>query len=181
MGENKELEWPTLKTLEKGQKEFIANGNEYRVSQSLSFDRWKDMQTLQAELGTGFSIDALTTKLKEQRASLNKMDFVDAAIINHELMLGVAGVDTGRWPTALRICTLFVNRKGEDITTINEDLINEKIDDWRKEGYDMGSFFHLAFSSIPGFLSAYQTASQSSSPSRASLKSDNTSPSGSNP
>ena len=163
MGKDQPIDWPSLKTLDKGAKEFTANGREYRIYPNMSFDRWRDMQKMEVELSFGVGMAQMVEKLQEQKKSLNKLDFVDASLINRDLILGVASLNDNRWPAVLRICTLFVNYKGEDITKIDEQTIAEKINDWKVEGYDMGSFFQLALGAIPGFLSAYQNATQSSS------------------
>ena len=63
-------------------------------------------------------------------------------------------------PTALRLCCLFINREDEDRRYIDEDLITEKIEDWKKEGIDMASFFGFASATIPGLKNLYEESSR---------------------
>ena len=58
------------------------------------------------------------------------------------------------------ICTLFISREGEDLTTYDEVLNKEKIQDWKKEGIDAENFFTLAFNSVNGFMPVYNGISQ---------------------
>jgi hypothetical protein len=44
------------------------------------------------------------------------------------------------------------------LKTISDDLITEKIEDWKAEGYDIQGFFHLAVASLEGFRENYEMA-----------------------
>lgn len=50
----------------------------------------------------------------------------------------------------LRFCALFCVTKDEDLTTINDRLIEDKIENWKKD-MDMSSFFLLAKLRVPGY------------------------------
>jgi hypothetical protein len=166
MGKEQALEWKELKTLEPGQTQFTANGKEYRIEKNLSFDRWRDFQKMEIELSFGQTMQQFVDMLIDQKKHLNKTNFADAAVLNQNLLLGVATMNDGRWPAIVRMCTLFINYKGEDPNKIDEATIQEKINDWRTEGYAMGGeggFFLLALAAIPGFASAFQNASRSTS------------------
>ena len=53
------------------------------------------------------------------------------------------------------MCALVINREGEDAGTFNEQLNKDKIEDWRKEGFDVLPFFTFALFSIQGFKETY--------------------------
>lgn len=142
-----------LKTLDPKQSVFTANGNEYTIEGGISFDRWKEYQKLQPQLALDITTEDIFLQIREAYSILNKPNpaILDAGVILANLMKGVATISDKRHPVALRMCALFINRKDEDRKGINEDLINSKIEDWRAEGFDIGSFFQLALYSIPGF------------------------------
>ena len=54
---------------------------------------------------------------------------------------------TSRYPAAYYICTLFIIRENEDLSTWNFELADEKIDDWVKENLKSVDFFGLALAS----------------------------------
>lgn len=155
--------WPALKTIGADEKEFVANGTTYRIAQSLSYDRWKDMQLLEVELGYGASVAELNKGLGEAFDLLNKQKFAEAAVRISALRTGLAALSDDRIPTILQLCCLFVNRKDEDIRTITPELIRSKVDDWRAEGIDIVNFFTWALAVLPGFMRAYADATKPSS------------------
>lgn len=160
-------DWKSLKKLDPTSKNFTANGKEYRIESSLSFDRWMDMQRMEVELSFGTDLQSILKGLKDIYSALNARDkLADASVITKNLILGVSTLDDKRIPTVLRMCALFINYKDEDRTVFTEALAQEKINDWRTEGYEINGFFQLALGSIPGFLSAYSDAIQSGFPSQ---------------
>ena len=62
---------------------------------------------------------------------------------------------------ALMICALFVNADDEDQKVYDEAVMNSKIEDWQKEGYDVNDFFHLAWNLVPSFIEVYKEDLQS--------------------
>lgn len=144
-------------------KDFTANGNRYLVENEISFDRWNKYQKLQIELGYSISFPDLFNKLQEVYNLCNSLKFADAVVLVRDIMKGVIDVQKEQDPAALRLCALFINREDEDRRTINEDVIAQKLEDWRKEGIDVGSFFQLALHIIPGFQETYKVISQDTS------------------
>lgn len=144
-----------LKRIDLENPTFTANGKTYTAEGGLSIERYAEMQILEKELGYGFTVKAIFDKLQSMWNNQNKMKFAENAVILNDLMRGVAKVSE-RTPTILKVCALFVNTPDEDRATINADLINQKIADWKAEGIDMRDFFQLAFSSVNGFLEVYR-------------------------
>lgn len=64
--------------------------------------------------------------------------------------------DQSRYEAALYMATIFIVREGEDLSTWNQTLAKQKIDDWNKEGYHEDDFFVLALANVPGFSNAYK-------------------------
>lgn len=141
-------------------KSFTANGKEYLVENEISFQRWRKYQKLQIELGYNTSFEKLFTDLSKCYELLNQQKFADSAVAIRDIMKGIKDIQEQKHPAALQLCTLFINTSDEDRRYISEDLMDRKIDDWEKEGYDIGSFFQLALGIIPGFLQTYKLISQ---------------------
>ena len=94
---------------------------------------------------------------------LNQMKFAEMAVILNNLLNGNAKLEEME-PTALKICSLFINTKDEDRTIWNADLCSNKINDWKLEGYDMQDFFRLALGTVDGYADIYKEMSRRISP-----------------
>lgn len=144
-----------------GTKEFTANGKTYRIESSLSFDRWRDMQRIEAELSFASTMEQQREGIKRIYQALNaKEGLADAAVIAKNMLIGAASIDEKWIPTILKLCALFVNEVDEDRRTITQAQIEAKIRDWNEEGIEAVSFFKLALGVLPGYASAYRDASR---------------------
>jgi len=161
-----EQDWSNLRDLEPDTQEFIANGKQYRVYSSVSIDRWEQYELLQIEAGLGRTFDQLVGTLRDALQMCNEVAsgkpvFADLAIMLRDQLVGLTLIDERRTPAILKLCTLFINREGEDVRYIDEGLMQSKIDDWRKEGISVRFFFGFALRSIPGFFEAFTELSRS--------------------
>lgn len=164
-----------LKVIDFSQKKFVANGKEYFIEENLSYERWIMWRKLQVQIGYDITFDVLFSKIKEAYLYLNKPtpEPVSAGVILYNIMEGVKMIsDDKQIPLVIRLCALFVNTKDEDRATITEAIIEEKKDDWVKEGISMNSFFALAISSIPSFLENYEVIIQNTSQQTESKRMD---------
>jgi hypothetical protein len=146
-----------LKKIDLNAKSFIANGKEYFIEGSLSFERFLMYQMLQVEVGYDVSFEGMFNKVKEAFDLMNKLKLGEAAVVLHNIMSGVSNIDNRRIPV-LNMCGLFMNTADEDRGTITNEMIDRKIEDWTKEGLDVLPFFQFAASSIKGFTAAYEEA-----------------------
>lgn len=158
-------EWKTLRELPVNTESFVANGKEYRVHKSVSFDRWEAYEILQVEIGLARSYQQLIDGLREaydltNQVASGKPVFADLAVLLRDLIIGTTLVGEKQTPAVLKMCALFVNREGEDVRFIDEATIESKVEDWRNEGISMTFFFQFAMHSIPGFFAAYKLISQ---------------------
>lgn len=136
-----------LKRLDLNQQEFIANGKKYRIENGFSIERYCEYQALEKELAYGLTFKGIFDALNEIFQRFNKGDFAMGVIKTYDLMQGVKRVGE-REPVMLKMCALFINREDEDRATITEDMIAEKIEDWKAEGYDITDFFTLALNTM---------------------------------
>lgn len=137
-----------------------ANGKEYFILKELPISRFEELDKMEVELYYGFDMKGMYDKLVETFNDLNKTKVADASVKIHNLLKGIADKVDKRTHIILRICSLFLVTKDEDVNAWNEDLAKQKADDWAKEGYSMNSFFTLVVTFKPGFLQAYEEISQ---------------------
>jgi hypothetical protein len=143
-----------IKSIPVGANEFMANSKKYFVKSKLSVDRFKEYEKLQPQLTIGLGFDEMFATLKKAYGCLNSPQPkpADAAVILHNLMNGIASInDNKRIHPALKMAALFIDTEDENPATYDEQVMNNKISDWQKEGLDMMSFFDLSLSSIQGF------------------------------
>jgi len=166
MDEQQDLKaWKGLKELPPDTTAFEASGTKYRVARSVSMDRWEAYELLSVEVGLGRSFAQIMQGLREaydltNQVASGKPVFADLAVLLRDMLMGAASVNEGHAHPVLKMCCLFINYEGEDVRTINDEIIAKKLDDWRNEGIDMGFFFDFALRSIPGFLDAYKAVTR---------------------
>ena len=151
-----------LKRIDLTSGEFTANGVHYTVAQYLSIERYCDFQILEKELGYGFTFEGMYKKFDLIEKEMNKLNFVNVAVLLSDVKRGILKVHE-REPIALKLCALFINADGEDMTVINNDMIDVKIKNWKAEGLAMNDFFTLALNMVSGFIGIYNSLSQSTS------------------
>jgi len=152
-----------LITIDSSTKEFMANGRRYLVESQISADRYSFYLRESIKFSFSQSVEQLFQSFAEIYNCTNnpKKGLGDIAVISRGAMKGIEGiVKRLEDPTALRLCCLFINREDEDRRYIDEDLITEKIEDWKKEGIDMASFFGFASATIPGLKNLYEESSR---------------------
>jgi len=156
--ETKQLE---TKRIDFEKKEFVANGVTYSFkAETMSIERFIEFERLQAHVGFGKDFKNIYDKLKTAYGNMNKSKVADAAVIIHNLLNGIAEHLDKRDHPILQLCALFVNSKDEDKTVFDEGVTQEKIDNWKKEGYAIEDFFQLAFNFVEGFIPAYNETIQ---------------------
>jgi hypothetical protein len=148
-----------LKRIDFEKGKFEAGGKTYTIEGALSIERYAELQILEKELAYGFTVKQIFDKLKLLWDYLNKLKFAEAAVLVRDLMAGATRV-AERTPTTLKICALFINTDDEDRTTITQETINKKIEDWKAAGIDMRDFFAVASTSINGFLEVYHSVTR---------------------
>lgn len=147
-----------LKRLDLTTPRFKANGVYYNIEGGLSIERFCMYQILEKEAAFGTSFKDLFQNLKKVHELLNGVKFVEASVLLHNMMNGVAKLEE-KQPTLLKMCALFINTDDEDRSTINEDMIAKKINDWKAE-YDVRDFFQVALNTMDGFIEIYEAVTR---------------------
>jgi hypothetical protein len=142
-------------------KHFECDGRKFYVRDSLSFNRYKELQKLNLEFGYSANFAETFKQIRTAWDHLNNLKLAEAAVVLHNVMYGVVSLDEKDDP-ALRMCALFIDEEGEDATVYDEGKMREKIECWSKE-LSVAPFFQLAADLCPNWINAYKIVSQNTS------------------
>lgn len=140
------------KKLDIDASEFEANGKKYFIKQSLSVERFRWFEKYQVDFGFGRGYKSIADSLKKSVDLGNKGKGIEAWNIILNLINAIGEGLEKRTNNAMMICALFIVTEDEDLTKWDEQLQQEKINDWNAEGYDVNSFFQLAANLVTGFI-----------------------------
>lgn len=100
--------------------------------------------------------------------ALKRNNIYDASVRVHHLLEGVARIADGKPHWMLELFCCFFNYEGEDITKLDEAMIQEKYEDLKH--YDSSDLFLLAGMLMPSFLKDYSENKKTISENLESLK-----------
>lgn len=146
-----------MKTIDLNSGEFMANGKKYLIQfNKLSIERYSMYEKLGLELGFGVGYKGIFDAFLEVFNALTKGNNLleahhKASTIAFNQLTAIQKQGDSRVPSQIMFCTLFCNTEGEDLSTWDEDLALRKINDWKVEGLNVISFFHLASNFLIGF------------------------------
>jgi hypothetical protein len=160
----------TLRTIDFSKKHFECGGRKFTVKDSIGFSRYRELQKLNLEFGYSATFHDIFKNIKQAWDFLNAVKLGEAAVVLHNIMYGVVSLEE-KDDTALRICALFIDEDGEDVTLYDEGKMREKIECWGKE-CDVLPFFQLAASLVPDWTNIYRDFSQNGLNLKAEVKED---------
>lgn len=142
-------------------KEFTVGGRTFYRDDSLSFNRYRELQRLSIEFGFSRQFIDLYKDIQEAYNLMQTAkNYADVSVKLFNILAGISRLEE-KDPPALRLCALFLNEKDEDTTVVDEKKMKEKIDLWASE-LDVIPFFHLAASLVDGWMPAYRLTTRSS-------------------
>jgi len=150
-----------LRTLNLDEKYFECQKRKFYRKESLSFNRYRELQKLILEFGYNATFIDIFKNIKKAWDKMNELKLAEAAVELHNIMVGVKSLEE-KYDAALRICALFYDEEGEDPTVFDEAKMREKIDCWGKE-LDVSPFFHLASRLVPFWINAYKIVTRDGS------------------
>jgi len=148
----------SLKTLDFKEKHFTCGGRTFYIQESLSFNRYRELQRLSIEFGFSNTFIDIYKAVQKIREALNNVKFVEAAVLTENILIGVGNLAEKEDP-ALRLCALFINEDNEDVSVFDDKVMRNKIECWEKE-LDVNPFFNLAASLVHGWMPAYKITTQ---------------------
>lgn len=140
---------------------FKANGVQYTVRESLTLERFEVFEGVQIEVGYGVDFRQLFQSLNSGYEYINEGKLADAGVTIYNIMHGVKANLQDRENPILKLCSLYITVEGEDLTKYDKVLNAAKIENWKKEGIAMESFFSLAFNLVNNFMPIYDKLTQS--------------------
>jgi len=144
-----------LRTIDFKDKKFDCGGRTFFIEDTLSFNRYRELQRLSIEFGFSRTfVDLFKDVQKCYDLMQTSKNYADVSVTLYNILSGTAMIEEKDAP-ALRLCALFINEKDEDTTTFDEKRMKEKIDCWSKE-LEVSPFFHLAASLVDGWMPAYK-------------------------
>jgi len=147
-----------LRDLDFKDKYFECQGRKFYIKESLSFNRYRELQKLILEFGYNATFVDIFKNIRKAWDAMNALKLGEAAVELHNIMVGIKSLEE-KYDPALRICALFIDEEGEDATIYDENLMREKIDCWGKE-CSVNPFFQLAASVVPHWINAYKIVSR---------------------
>lgn len=145
---------------------FKANGHEYYISQSLSVRRFREFEKFRFQYGLGIGLVDARKEVIKIFKSLNEGKVADASVTSHNMANMIERLDQDKDPVVMKLCALFINRKGEDVTAYDVQVMEEKINDWAEEGYRIEDFFTLASTLSKNFSNDLDEDSENTSQSQ---------------
>lgn len=135
-----------FKEIKLGQKEdIIINGNEYYIEYRLTPERHKRLRLamLKLEFGETYDITKIRSLLNVVWKDLNDSKVADGAVKLYNVIKQAEKVETQVDP-ALEACALFLLRKDEDVSKVDDNLIADKIKDFNSDAIARETFLALA-------------------------------------
>jgi hypothetical protein len=135
-------------------QKFMANGHEYVIMDYITITRGAEMKNITSKMAFGTDLKGLFAKINEiyKHCTTGNSPIEQlhkSAVVCLNLMDGINYLETNKREPYMELCALFINRVGEDHSTITKQQIDDKINDWIVEGYDPNDFFLLALNSVP--------------------------------
>jgi hypothetical protein len=159
-----------LRVIDFSKKYFECDGRKFYLKDTLSFNRYRELQKIILEFGYSATFVDIFKNLRIAWDHLNNLHLGDAAVMLHNIMYGIKNLEDKDDP-ALRICALFIDEEGEDPTVYDEGKMREKIDCWSRE-LSVTPFFQLAANLVPSWINAYKIVSQTGLKKERKVKSE---------
>lgn len=137
-----------LRSIDWNQQSFTANGKKYLLEKHLSIQRAVYAEAARIEMESGLRLGKYTEDWQKIWDLLNDKDrshFADISVIVHDHLRSFNNFLQDVHPV-LKVAACFINEENEDRRSINDDLVNKKVEDWMEEGITMSSFFLLVLS-----------------------------------
>lgn len=149
-------------------RHFEANGIRYTIrtaDEGTTIERWSQYEKMSLVVGYDANFQAMYQNLTQAMELCNGVvtkenNFTDLVMHLNAMQEGVVSAANSRYNQAMYLCSLFIVRDDEDLTTWSEAEAEAKIADWNAEGYDVQDFLWLALSGLRGFESAYKSIIQ---------------------
>ena len=136
-------------------EEFTANGTKYIMQEAdkvFNINRQVAFNNLEIAFALNQTPTSIRLRFKKIYNTVIRLSGRDNWEKNMETLIrdsinnldSFKGELTSRYPAAYYLCTLFITRENEDLSTWDFELADKKIDDWVAENIRAVDFFGLA-------------------------------------
>lgn len=158
-----------LRRVDFSKKHFEVGKRKFYVKETLSFNRYRELQKLIIEFAYSATFIDLFKNIRTAWDFMNALKLGEAAVVLHNIMMGIKTLED-KEDAALRMCALFMDEEGEDPTVYDEGKMKEKIECWATE-LDVSPFFQFAANCVPGWIAACKIVTQDGSQKEETAKS----------
>lgn len=135
-----------LKIIPEGATEFVSekSGMRYFVEYNINeimLRRYEVLEKFLLEMNFSMTAEHLTKNIFNAMNMLKQGESNDAYVILHNIIQGITDSRTKHIIT-MWVCSVFIYRQDEDISTWDKATANEKIEDW-KDNFNTGFFLQL--------------------------------------
>jgi hypothetical protein len=123
------------------------SGATYIATSGISVGRYAPFEKFRLAASLGVLPKQLFDSMKKTHELFNGSKFADAILNNANNMVSVARIADGDFDPFIYMCTMFLNKEDEDLSTWDEAKAHTKIEDWKE--YAMDDFFLFAKNLTP--------------------------------
>lgn len=154
------MEKKELQRLDLSKSEWVINGNNYYLEPNISAGRYKQYEKFSVEFGYGVDFESMHEQIGKAINMINDNHAVQGHTVLYNLYSSMKNNLEKRANRAMKVCSIFILKEGEDPAKYDNKLAEAKIKDWEDGGVAIDDFFHLAFNLVPGLLDALEADSQ---------------------
>lgn len=129
---------------------FELNGDQWHVADDVTIGRLPELEKVLHHFINGVDVAEQQLILKECYDDMNTMKFAEAGRKLYNLYNATVVKKSGMPHPKLLIATMFINKKGEDLTKWSMETATEKLKAW--EGAESAFFFALADKQLSDIL-----------------------------
>jgi hypothetical protein len=122
----------------------------------IGLERYTYFQKRSVQMGFARNFQAMRDELQAIFVQLGTEASKSNAIVRIKGLLdSVVDFGNEQYDAVIWLCTLFILREDELANEYNEEIAQEKIEDWKKYGFSELDFFLLSGTVVPGYGKAF--------------------------
>lgn len=152
-----------IKHLDASARSFEANGRKYIIYADLTEGLYEKLEEFKIEMSCGNTAGEMLALAQKAYNCLNSHKFADGAVHLYNLINGGESITEKRRRAWALVFTLFVRPEGVPIHEWSQELAEEWLNDFDKEGISAASLFHRATGLLTNFVLDWKPSSQDTS------------------
>lgn len=149
-----------IKEIDLSQTSWEINGKKYYLISKMPPRRYVEYLKILPEAFFNTTFAGMHSVLHKIWANCTRGNDVLGALhssaeLAYNQIKAIADLSNRNYPKILEFCAVILVREGEDLTDYDQNIAQEKIEDFMGDTYSMDSFFLLAMHSVPHFSEIY--------------------------